>query len=120
MIIDNGSPKVSLNEIVLFPFDNQSIPLSHGLRLHLLKNNNAGFDRQVVFKTGDSGAPDNRLVVYYGTVQRVGDELWMWYLGQGEEAIWHQRVCLAKSTDGKMGIFEKHESHFIVSILEIQ
>ena len=48
MIIDNGSPKVSLNEVVMFPFDNQSIPISHGLRLHLLQNNNAGFDREIV------------------------------------------------------------------------
>ena len=100
MIIDNGSPKVSLNEVVMFPFDNQSIPISHGLRLHLLQNNNAGFDREIVLKTGDPGSPDSRLVVYYGTVRKVGDELWMWYLGQGEENIWHQRVCLAKSKDG--------------------
>ena len=67
MIIDNGSPKVSLNEVVMFPFDNQSIPISHGLRLHLLQNNNAGFDREIVLKTGDPGSPDSRLVVYYGT-----------------------------------------------------
>ena len=100
MIIENGSPKVSLNEVVLFPFDDFSIPFTDGLRLHLLQNNNAGFDREIVLKTGGSGSPDSKLVVYYGTVRRVGDELWMWYLGQGEENIWHQRVCLAKSKDG--------------------
>ena len=55
MIIDNGTPKVSLNEVVLFPFDNQSIPISHGLRLHLLQNNNAGFDREIVLKPGIQG-----------------------------------------------------------------
>ena len=37
MIIDNGSPKVSLNEVVLFPFDDFSIPFTDGLRLHLLQ-----------------------------------------------------------------------------------
>ena len=100
MIIDNGSPKVSLNEVVLFPFDDFSIPFTDGLRLHLLQKNNAGFAREIVLKTGDPGSPDSRLVVYYGTVRKVGDELWMWYLGQGEENIWHQRVCLAKSKDG--------------------
>ena len=50
MIIDNGSPKVSLNEVVLFPFDDFSIPFTDGLRLHLLQKNNAGFDREIVLK----------------------------------------------------------------------
>ena len=31
---------------------------------------------------------------------RVGGELWMWYLGQGDDDHWHQRVCLATSRDG--------------------
>ena len=55
MIIENGSPKVSLNEVVLFPFDDFSIPFTDGLRLHLLQNNNAGFDRKIVLKPGIQG-----------------------------------------------------------------
>ena len=40
----------------------------------------------------------------------------MWYLGQGSDEHWHQRVCLAKSRDGRnwekpdLGLVEYHGS----------
>ena len=32
---------------------------------------------------GTPGSPDSVHVAYYGTVQQVGEDFWMWYLGQG-------------------------------------
>ncbi len=90
MLIKNGAPNIRRDKAVLFPFDDYSIPFQHGLRLQLV-GYKAGIDRRrIVLKPGGPEAPDSRLVVYYGTVRRVGNELWMWYLGQGDEKEWHQ------------------------------
>ena len=35
MRISNGGPATSLDAIVLFPFDDHSIPFQHGVKLHL-------------------------------------------------------------------------------------
>ena len=101
MIVKNGCPNVSQNEVVFFPFDDYSIPFQHGLRLQLVGYKPGIGKSKIVIKPGDPGAPDSKLVVYYGTVRRIGDELWMWYLGQGDQdKEWHQRICFAKSKDG--------------------
>ena len=61
---------------------------------------------RIVLAPGEADGHDSEHVAYYGTVKRVGDELWMWYLGQGpveyedENHPWFQRVCLARSKDG--------------------
>jgi len=90
----------SLGEIVLFPFDDYSIPFQHGLKLQLVPYS-CSHGRNIVLERGPPGSPDSKHVVYYGSVQKVGDELWMWYLGQGDkDDEWHQRVCFAKSKDG--------------------
>ena len=100
MIIQNGGSSESLDEIVLFPFDDHSIPFQHGVRLQLISCSGGG-GKNIVVRRGPPGAPDSKHVCFYGTVQRVGDELWMWYLGQGDkDNRWHQRVCFAKSKDG--------------------
>ena len=100
MIIKNTPEHVSTNHIVLFPFDDHSIPFQHGVCLQLVPYR-AGVDRtRIVVHPGLPGTPDCSRVIYYGSVHRVGDELWMWYLGQGEDDHWHQRVCFAKSRDG--------------------
>ncbi len=100
MIIRNNPEPVSSNQVVLFPFDDHSIPFQHGVRLHLVRYR-AGVDRtRIVVHPGPPGSPDSNGVIYYGSVHRVGNELWMWYLGQGEGDQWHQRVCFAKSLDG--------------------
>jgi len=101
MLIKNGGPNIRRDKVVLFPFDDYSIPFQHGLQLQLIPNK-AGIDRRkIVLRPGGPAAPDSKLVVYYGTVRRVGDELWMWYLGQGDQdKEWHERVCFAKSKDG--------------------
>ena len=101
MIIKNGGPIVSRDEVVLFPFDDCSIPFQFGIRLQLVGYQGGIGRTRIVLGTGGPGAPDSKLVVYYGTVRRVGNELWMWYLGQGDQdKEWHERVCFAKSKDG--------------------
>ncbi len=91
----------NLNQFVLFAFDDGAIPLRKGLRLHL----NSFYSRpsDTVLSLGDPGDPDDRIVTYYGTVRRVNDELWMWYLGQGsQDENWYHRMCLARSKDGRV------------------
>ena len=98
MLIANGGPRIGLNEAVLFPFDDHSLPFQRGVRLQLVGRNSSA--APVVLRPGPPGAPDSQAISYYGSVCRVGDELWMWYLGQGEEEGAHQRLCLATSRDG--------------------
>ena len=100
MNIHNGGPQQHLDQIVLFPFDDHSLPLQCGVELHLDGHHTHCGRTRIAVGLGEGGAPDSERVVYYGTVHRVGDELWMWYLGQGEEAGWFERVCLATSMDG--------------------
>jgi len=106
MKIINNTMSSSLNEIVLFPFDDYALPLQRGVQLNL-KSYQGGSDRtQIILAPGDKGTHDSEHIAYYGTVKKVGDEYWMWYLGQGpvqmedESTPWFQRVCLAKSKDG--------------------
>jgi hypothetical protein len=100
MIIHNGGPHLALSELVLFPFDDYSIPFQNGVELQLISHSTPCGRTKIVLGLGDEQAPDSRQVVYYGAVHRVGDELWMWYLGQGDEEKWFERVCFAKSKDG--------------------
>ena len=112
MIIQNGGPTLSHDEIVLFPFDDHSLPLQCGVELHLTGHSTPCGRTRIVVGSGEEGAPDSVHVVYYGSVRRVGDELWMWYLGQGSDNEWFQRICLATSKDGyhwekpKLGLVE--------------
>ncbi|MCW5849850.1 MAG: hypothetical protein KIT87_07185 [Anaerolineae bacterium] len=116
MRIHNGGPGQSLNEIVLFPFDDHSLPFQHGVQLQLLGHSTPCGRTKVVLGLGPEGAPDSVRVVYYGAVRQVGDEYWMWYLGQGPDETWFERVCFAKSRDGyhwerpNLGLVEYHGS----------
>ncbi len=75
-----------------------------------------GHGNKPVLPLGDPGTHDNEWIAYYGTVLRISGELWMWYLGQGPDEHWHQRVCLATSKDGRrwekpdLGLVEYHGS----------
>jgi hypothetical protein len=99
MRIENGGPDLRLTEVVLFPFDDHSFPFQRGVRLQLVGRNSAA--AEVVLRPGPPGTPDAQAISYYGSVCRVGDELWMWYLGQGAGEGAHQRLCLATSRDGR-------------------
>ena len=100
MIIRNGSPQKSLKSVVLFPFDDYSIPFQDGVELQLVSHSIGCGGTKIVLGLGEEGAPDSARVVYYGSVHKVGDELWMWYLGQDKTPGWFERVCFAKSVDG--------------------
>ncbi len=74
MILRNNPANPSSDQIVLFPFDDHSLPFQHGVRLHLVRYK-AGVDRtRIVVAPGPPGTPDCGGVIYYGTVLRVGDE----------------------------------------------
>jgi len=45
VIIKNGAPSISRDEVVLFPFDDYSIPFQNGVRLQLIPNK-AGIGRR--------------------------------------------------------------------------
>ncbi len=115
MRISNGGPAASLDAIVLFPFDDHSIPIQSGVELHL-QGKQTGHGSKPAVPLGEPGAHDSEWIAYYGTVLRVDGELWMWYLGQGPDEHWHQRVCLARSKDGRtwekpdLGLVEYHGS----------
>ena len=115
MRINNGGPGTSHDSIVLFPFDDQSIPFQHGVQLHL-QGNQSNRGNKLAVPLGEPGSHDSEWIAYYGTVLAVDDELWMWYLGQGADEEWHQRVCLARSKDGRnwekpdLGLVEYHGS----------
>ena len=100
MIIYNSGPLQQFDEIVLFPFDDHSLPLQSGVELHLEGYHTPCGRTRIVVRLGEEGAPDSERVVCYGSVHRVGDELWMRYLGQGNESGWFERVCFATSKDG--------------------
>lgn len=100
MLIHNGGPLQNLSEIVLFPFDDYSIPFQNGVQLNLVGYSTPCGRTKKVLGLGPAGASDSVRVVYYGAVHKVGDELWMWYLGQGPDETWFERVHLAKSKDG--------------------
>ena len=103
MFIRNSGNSSSLNDLVLFAFDDVSLPWRHGLRLQLSSfRGSVDGPSNVVIGLGGPGMPDNRVVTYFGTVRRVHDELWMWYVGAGDkDDQWQQRVCLATSQDGR-------------------
>lgn len=120
MIVNNGGPAKSVDEAVLFPFDDFTIPFNKGLLLTLAPGrktpyeNGHGFDpdhpgKPVVVQGGPDD-PDHTEVVYYGSVLGVDGEYRMWYGGAGDDQI--RRVCYAVSKDGiewkkpKLGILE--------------
>ena len=101
MRIYNRAPADHLASIVLFPFDDFSIPFQHGLKLKLI-GKQSGHGNEPAVRLGAQGAHDSQWIAYYGTVLEINGEFWMWYLGQGPDEHWHQRVCLAKSNDGRV------------------
>ena len=101
--VKNGTVNPQVKEAVLFPFDDQSIPFSEGLRLHLVSGKTPGKPNPIVVSRGKPGAPDDEAVRFYGTVIPFADELRMWYLGRSsldQDKEGQLRVCCATSRDG--------------------
>lgn len=87
-----------LEEAVLFPFDNYSLPFRHGVELRLIPAERHE-DNPVVPK-GGPGSPDEENISYYGTVIRINGQFRMWYLGKGVVEPSPLRICYAVSNDG--------------------
>jgi len=97
--------KADLNEIVLFSFDSHAFPFQTGVRLKLHSfPSRMDYRPKPVVPLGKPGEVDSGNISYYGTVRKVKDEYWMWYLANDDSGKWHQRLCLAKSKDGKVWI----------------
>ncbi len=98
----------SHEEVVLFAFDDHSLPFSRGLVLQLVTakkgslNHGTGADPfhpgNPVLPVGQPGDPDHPRLYYYGTVLRIGDEFRMWYSGHDKDN--RRLVCYAVSQDG--------------------
>ena len=73
----------SLDEVVLFPFDDHAFPLQRGVELSPISYQGCVGRTKIILTRGAPGSPDSVHVAYYGTVQQVGEDFWMWYLGQG-------------------------------------
>src|SRR5262249_53109552 len=92
----------TFSEIVLFGFDDRAFPYQNLVQTHL----NPGKDPKVVLRHGPRGAVDE-VLLYYGTVLRVGDRFHLWYTGNygalsnniGYERV-NCRICYATSKDG--------------------
>jgi len=93
-------PAVQLDEAVFFPFDDFSFPFTHDVHFQLV----AGEKQDPVLGLGQPGDPDADVVMFYGTVIRVGDEFRMWYMGREFSQDFYKygpfRVCYAVSKDG--------------------
>ena len=103
MILQNGAPAVVLQEAVLFPFDDHSLPFQYSLELGLIASGTRGGIRTIVLSGGEEGEPDCATVRFCGSVLRVGDEFRMWYIGIDQQPGVEPRgwrVCYAVSRDG--------------------
>lgn len=102
--VESDVPSVRVKEAVLFPFDDRSIGFTWGLKLRLIMGKLPGQHSPIVVRAGGPGQPDNLRVRYYGTVIQIGDQLRMWYLGQGDKSSMkgggELRPMYAVSNDG--------------------
>jgi len=90
-------------EIVLFPFDDHSLPFNRGLNLNLVagskhKRQDAILSDRPVLPIGAPGAPDYPRAYFLGTVLEVDGEYRMWYTGFDKNR--DRQVCHAVSRDG--------------------
>ena len=127
IFIKNGVPQKAVEEAVLFPFDDCSLPFSRDLHMSLVTGRkfpdevdnglNIVMDpRQPdkpVLPQGKPGEPDSYEVLC-PNVFLMNGEYRMWYLGQGEDR--KRRSCYAVSKDGfswerpKLGLVEYNGS----------
>lgn len=110
------SASLATGEIVLFPFDDCSLPFNKGLNLTLVAGRkhprqDPEHPGKPVLQVGQPGDPDYPRLSFYGTVLAVDGEYRMWYTGSDGS---DRRVCYAVSKDGirwekpKLGLVEYH------------
>lgn len=109
---DGGSPG-----IVLFPFDDHSLPFNRGLNLNLVagskhQRQDSILPDRPVLAIGQPGDPDHPRAYFLGTVLEVEGEYRMWYTGFDQDR--NRQVCYAVSKDGftwtkpKLGLVTYH------------
>ncbi|MSU65222.1 MAG: hypothetical protein EXS38_03775 [Opitutus sp.] len=94
---------VAAPEMVLFPFDDQSLPFSKGLVLSLVAGRKSATSdpahpNKPVLAIGNPGDPDHPRVYFYGTVLPIDGGYRMWYTGYDKKG--ERQVCYAVSKDG--------------------
>ena len=117
MWIEHAAMNRNLHEINLFSFDNYAFPFQRGVRLKMTSYpSHIDYRPEPVLSVGEPGSVDAGNIAYYGTVIKVEDEYWMYYLGNDDDPGWLQRLCLAISKDGvhwtkpNLGFFSHHGS----------
>ncbi len=109
----------SAREIVLFPFDDHSLPFNRGLNLNLVagskhQRQDPRLPDRPVLSIGQPGDPDHPRAYFLGTVLEVEGEYRMWYTGFDRDR--NRLVCYAVSKDGlnwtkpKLGLVDYHGS----------
>ena len=109
---------ISPAEIVLFPFDHQSLPFNKGLQLSLVEGRKHArqdplHPNKPVLGIGQPGDPDFPRAYFCGTVIKVKETYRMWYTGHDGKK---RQVCYAESRDGlawekpKLGLVEYNGS----------
>jgi hypothetical protein len=94
-----AAPAAALPEgIVIFPFDDYTLPLNKGLVLSLVAGRKHArqdplHPNKPVVSIGQKGEPDDRRIRFYGTVLHVDGEYRMWYAA-------NTHICYAVSRDG--------------------
>src|SRR5437870_1135056 len=74
-----AAPKIRLptfSQAVLFGFDDRAFPYQNAVQTHL----SPGRNPKVVLQHGPEGSVDE-VLLYYGTVLRIGDTFYLWYTG---------------------------------------
>ena len=99
--VHNGAAAGRMEEAVLFPFDDHSIPFSAGLRLQLVPGKSPYNMNPIVLGRGEPGEPDDGKVTFYGTVLEFEGELRMWYQAKSSQDRSGRRLCYAVSQDGE-------------------
>lgn len=127
IVVRNGVPQSAVEEAVLFPFDDCSLPFSRDLHMSLVTGRkfpdevdnglNIVMDPRhpgkAVLPQGKPGDPDSYEVLC-PNVFFMNGEYRMWYLAQGEDR--KRRICYAVSKDGfswerpKLGLVEYNGS----------
>ena len=104
--VESGIPNPSVDEAVLFAFDDRAIPFRRNLEMHLIHGKHGVKKTPIVLSNGPPGSHDEH-VHYYGTTMRIDDAFHMWYIGRmgrNEERANYEgdqgRLCYATSTDG--------------------
>ena len=101
---NNGIPDHTTAEVVIFPFDDATVPFTAGLRLNLIAGKTPGVKNPIVLDNGPAGAPDDFFVRFYGTIIPIDGELRMWYMANGTNdnanGFVGPKICYATSTDG--------------------